>query len=566
MMYAHFPIRGVIYPSEAEVVAAINSGSSLEKSGGDIVRRRASSLADKPFLISDSGITTYSQFDASTEILAAALLDLGLQPGDRAIFQMGTVEETLTALFGCYKAGIVPVCTLPQHREHEIAAMIKLTAPRAYFVQSDFSASFDLFAFATEMAGKYGSVEHIIPTYGSRFSLRKLATSLDHVAACRRLSDVKVNARDVLSFQLSGGSTGTPKVIPRFHGEYLGQANSIVRRYLLTSSDVAIWPLPLIHNAAMVMVIFPILLTGGTIVLQRRFELHAFLKAIEIHKVTFAGSIGPIAQSLLDYQNLSSHDLSSLRMFFVLDRADAIERHLNVPTANLYGITEGLLMTCRPDDPAEVRLSSSGYPTGVGDEIRLAEPGSEKPVENGSDGELCFRGPHTLRGYYNAPQISAESFTKDGYFRSGDLVRVTNVNEKTVLTFLGRLKDNISRGGEKFAAEEVERMIVVHPAIVDAKVVAMPDRLLREKACAFVVVRAGQRCPSKQELGAFLTESGLARYKHPERIEVIKEFPLTRVGKVDKAAMRRLIAQRLSEEEHSASIVDQNATHVGAGG
>jgi non-ribosomal peptide synthetase component E (peptide arylation enzyme) len=565
MMYAQFPIKGVVYPSETEIVAAIKHGCSLEKSAGDLVRHRASSLMHKPFLISGKGTTTYSQFDESTEILAAALLNLGLLPGDRAIFQMGTVEETLIALFGCYKAGIIPVCTLPQHREQEIAAMIKLTAPRAHFIQSDFSTSFDLFEFATEMAGRYGSVEHIIPTDISSISLHNLARSVDYNMARERLSDIKVNARDVLTFQLSGGSTGTPKIIPRFHGEYLGQANGIVGRYLLESADIAIWPLPLIHNAAMVMVIFPILLSGGTIVLQHRFELHAFLKAIETHKVTFAGSIGPIAQSLLDYQDLSTHDLSSLRMFFALDRADAIERHLNVPTANLYGITEGLLMTCRPDDPSEIRLSSSGYPTGIDDKIRLFVPDSEKPIENGSEGELCFRGPHTIRGYYNAPQINAESFTSDGYFRSGDLVRISSHNGKTVFTFLGRLKDNISRGGEKIAAEEVERMVVMHPTIVDAKVVAMPDRLLGEKACVFVVVRSGQRSPTKRELSAFLTEGGLARYKHPERIEVIKEFPLTRIGKVDKAAMRQLVAQRLAEEEPSSSATGRDADHLGEG-
>ena len=242
-------------------------------------------------------------------------------------------------------------------------------------------------------------------------------------------------------------------------------------------------------------------------------------------------------------------------MFFALDRANAIEGHLKIPTTNLYGITEGLLMTCAPDDPRDMRFETTGYPTCSSDQIKILHPETEQVVDEGDEGELCFRGPYTLRGYYNAPEINEMSFTSDGFFRSGDLVRREKCGEKIVYTFLGRFKDNISRGGEKFAAEEVERLIVLHPVIADAKVVAMPDLYLGEKACAFIILRSEQQCLTIEELGAFLGKHGLARYKHPERIEILEAFPLTQVGKVDKAAMRQLLGTSLSTNDQSDTML-----------
>lgn len=550
-MFAQFPISGVISPTEVEWAEAFNNGYAIERTAGDLFRHRAMALEDKTFLISETGQTSYREFDIQTEILAAALLQNGLVPGDRALFQMGTIRTTLVALFACYKAGIIPVCTLPQFREHEIAEMIRLTEPRAYFVQEDYSTSFELLPFAEEIVAKYGSVRFVVGVASGALSIKQMMTSLDYDAARRITGRIKVDARDVITFQLSGGSTGVPKIIPRFHGEYLGQANSIVARYALAHTDIGLWTLPLIHNAGMILMAMPIILAGGTLVLRKRFEITDYVSDIRRFHVTYTGSIGPIAQSILDFDNIREQLGSSIRVFFTLERAEEIERHIGVATTNTYGITEGLLMTSRPDDPPELRFGTTGYQTGGGDQILVVRPGTEAPVEFGQEGELCFKGPHKIRGYFNAPEINRKAFTSDGYFKTGDLVRVVSVGERTGYRFLGRLKDNISRGGEKFSAEEVEQLIVSLPAIADVKVVAMPDRLLGEKACAFVVVKKGERCPTVSDLSRQLDRLGLARYKHPERIEQTTAFPVTKVGKVDKAALRQIIADLISEENGS---------------
>ncbi|HVZ52399.1 MAG TPA: AMP-binding protein, partial [Pseudolabrys sp.] len=344
------------------------------------------------------------------------------------------------------------------------------------------------------------------------------------------------------------GSTGVPKIIPRMHAEYLGSCASWSARHKLGPDDVCLWALPLIHNAGMIVMLFPSLLARRSLVIQARFQIDDFLRAIERNRVTYTGSIGPIAPSIIACDNLADYDLSSLRMFFALAGAEGVESKTGIEAQHMYGITEGMLMASEPGDSVEARHGTLGWPTGIADEVRIMRIGGDEPVGPGETGELCFRGAHTLRGYFNAPEITAESFTADGFFRTGDLVRSIPIDGRDHYFFEGRLKDNINRGGEKFGAEEVERLIVRHPAVNDARVVAMPDRLLGEKACAFIIAKPGAPVPNVAELGQFLVAQGLAKFKLPERIEEVAEFPITRVGKVDKQALRKAIADKMVAE------------------
>jgi salicylate---[aryl-carrier protein] ligase len=182
------------------------------------------------------------------------------------------------------------------------------------------------------------------------------------------------------------------------------------------------------------------------------------------------------------------------------------------------------------------------------DEIRLLEVGSEKPVSPGEMGELCFRGPSSLRGYFGSPEANQRAFTSDGFYRSGDIMTAHVVDGRIHYAFEGRLRDNINRGGEKIGCEEVEAYVSKHPAVSDAKLVAMPDPFYGEKGCVFLVLRPGASAPEVKELAEFLVGQGLAKFKCPERIEVIDALPVTRVGKVDKPALRALIAEKLQQE------------------
>lgn len=547
-----YPIEGVTYHSADTRGRFCASGAWLWSTLGEALRVAAVDAPTQVYIAADDGDWTYANLNCASESIATSLLDMGLVPGDRAIFQVGTVCEIVLALFGCFKAGVVPVCTLPQYREVEIGQLTRLSGAAAYFVQADFSPSFDLLAFARRMQAEHPQLSRLIVLRGAagagEHSLTEMAARYTLESARARTAVIDPQPGDVAMFQLSGGSTGVPKIIPRMHAEYLGSSAAWDVRQRLRANDVALWALPLIHNAGMILMLVPALLRRRKLVIQSRFAVGAFLSAIEKHRVIYTGSIGPIAPSIIDHPDIGRYDLSSLRMLFTLSRAEALEARTGIPSVQMYGITEGMLMGAFPDSPIAVRHGTMGWPAGFGDEVRLLEPGTEREVDVGEPGELCFRGPHTLLGYYNRPELMAESFTSDGFFRTGDLVRCVIVEGQACYVFEGRLKDNINRGGEKFGAEEVESFIVRHPDVNDARVVAMPDQLLGERACAFIIVKTGRSAPTVASLGDFLQGEGLAKFKLPERIEVIEEFPVTRVGKVDKQVMRGLIAEKLAQE------------------
>lgn len=546
-------IEGVEYCGDEQAREHFRTGAWIDRTVGDSLRATAGEFPGRPAFISDERTISFEELDQVTDRLGAALLDIGLCTGDRAIFQMGTSVDTAIALLACYKVGVIPVCSLPQYREIEIGQLTELSGAKGYFAQADFG-SFDLLAFAGTMMQRHGSLKHLIsvraPAQGRGQAMEKLVDNMPLERARKLLREVRLGSEDVLSFQLSGGTTGVPKIIPRFHAEYQGHSEGwTLRRCGVTSQKRSLWSLPLIHNAGQLFVLMPAAVRGVTAVLMPKVDIRRMFELIEQHRVTHAMSIGPVAPQIMAYEGLRDHDFSSLELFATMSRADGLERHLGVPCANLYGITEGLLLMSPANEPAAARHGTQGASGCPSDEVRLLHPGSEEAVAVGEMGELCFRGPSTLRGYYNAPEATRSAFTSDGFFRSGDVMTAHAIEGGIYFAFEGRLRDNINRGGEKIGCEEVEGVISMHPAISDAKLVAMPDPIFGEKGCAYLVVQPGHSAPDVAELAQFLTAKGLAKFKCPERIEVIDAFPLTRVGKVDKPAMRAMIAEKLKHPD-----------------
>jgi pyochelin biosynthesis protein PchD len=545
------PIEDVAYCNSAEAVAYLRAGAWKNQTVGEALRAMVKVDPDRHVFISDERSITFAELDAETDRLGAALLDCGLCAGDRAIFQMGTTVETAIALLACYKVGIIPVCSVPQHREIEIGQLTRQSSAKGYFVQADFS-TFDLVGFARQMMQRHPMLQHLIVARSAHrndvASLEALIEKTPLPYAQKRIAKVRVGPRDVLSFQLSGGSTGVPKIIPRFHGEYLGHSAGWMKRYAITSSSRIIWSLPLLHNAGQLYALIPAIAEGVTTVLMPKVDIRRMFELIERHRVTNALSIGPIAPQIVAYKDIAKHDVSSLRLFATLSRADLLEAHINVPCSNLFGITEGLLLGCAQHDPPAARHRTQGRSGCDLDQIRILEPASEEPVPVGAMGELCFRGPSSLRGYFNAPEANKNAFTSDGFFRSGDMMTAHVIDGVTYYAFEGRTRDNINRGGEKIGCEEVENFVSMHPAISDARLVPMPDEVYGEKGCIFIILRPGQRAPDVKSLMNFLVEKGLAKFKCPERIEVIDAFPVTRVGKVDKEALKAAIKALLARE------------------
>ncbi|MFB2551351.1 AMP-binding protein [Ensifer soli] len=551
-----YPIDGVPYRTDAEAADWFSRGCWIDRTAGDALRVAAATWGDRQAIVARGTAVTFRQFDERSERLAAALLELGLSPGDRAMFQMGNEIETAVALFACYKAGIVPVCSVPHYGRAEMAALARLTGARAHLVQADAGGSTDLVASAQDLRGEVASLSKTIVARGDpggrAHGYEALIEDMPLARARSLLARLRISSRDVMKFQLSGGSTGLPKVIPRFHAEYLGHARDWALQFGKDETSVCLWSLPMVHNGGQVWALFPTVLIGCMLVLSGT-GIDEIFDAIAAHRVTHGMSIGPIAPKILAHRNIPRARLGSLRIFGTMNRAAALEAALGIPCANVYGLTEGLVSIAPPQAPAERRHQTNGTPATPQNDLRLVVPGTEQAVAEGAVGELCFRGPSSLTGYVGDPAATARALTADGYVRTGDLFRLSVRDGERWLVFQGRDKDNIDRGGEKFGVEDIEVLIGLHPSVADGRVVAMPDPIMGERACAFLVLKPGARAPDIAELGAFLLSHGLATFKRPERIEVIDQQPVTGVGKLDRAALRARIAETLSREQHAGT-------------
>lgn len=543
-------LEGVAYASPEAIQNWIDKGGWYDQTVGDALRAQSQTQPEALAFISDERCVSFATLDIESDKIAAALLEMGLCPGDRVILQLGTTIETVLTLTGMYKAGLIPVCAIPQYREIEIRQLIALSGARAHFVQADFG-SFDLVAFAARMQKEHPQITHIGVVRGAgvgqAVDLMALAAGFTWPQAQAKLANIAVGSGDVLSFQLSGGTTGVPKIIPRFHGEYLAHTAGGMRAFGFQAGDRMIWPLPLLHNAGQVYAMIPPLVLGSSTVILPRLDIRQFFEMVERYKVTHAISIGPVGAQILNYKALQTHDLRSLRLFASMSSAQSLERHLGIACVNLFGITEGLLLGCTADMPELLRHGSNGLSGTKADEIKLIDPATGREAGPEEDGELIFRGPSSLRAYYGAPTASAEVVDAEGFFHSGDIMRRVDAAGLTGFRFQGRTRDNVNRGGEKIGCEEVEAIVARHPDVAEARLVAMPDPVYGEKACIFIIPRPGAQIPDVANLGAFLVAQGLAKFKCPERVEEIDIFPVTRVGKLDRLALRARIRHLIFE-------------------
>ncbi|GAA3399581.1 (2,3-dihydroxybenzoyl)adenylate synthase [Paenibacillus hodogayensis] len=505
-----------------------------------MLRERASAHGDRPAVVAGDIRLTYAELDVRADRLAAGLHALGIRTGDRVVLQLPNSAAFVEVCFALFRLGALPVFALPTHRSSEIGYFCEFAEAVAYIVP-DVHDGFDYRSLARQVRDRNpAALRHIIVA-GDPGEFTALAgLYADPVDL------PEPGSADVAFMQLSGGSTGLPKLIPRTHDDYIYSLRASADVCRLDDSTVYMAALPAAHN-------FPLsspgilgtLYAGGKIVLASSPSPDVAFPLIAREGVTMTALVPPLALIWLEAAAGRRCDLSSLRVLqvggakFSPEAARRVRSVLGCTLQQVYGMAEGLVNYTRLDDPEDVIVHTQGRPMSPYDEIRIVDE-EDREVEAGGTGQLLTRGPYTIRGYYNAAEHNAKAFTSDGFYRTGDLVRLTPEGN---LVVEGRAKDQINRGGEKVAAEEVENHLLAHPAVHDAAVVAMPDDFLGERTCAFIIPRGA--APSAGELRAFLRERGLAGYKLPDRVEITDAFPQTPVGKVSKKALRETITAKL---------------------
>jgi 2,3-dihydroxybenzoate-AMP ligase len=511
---------------------------------GTVLREAARRYGDKPALIHGERRISYAELDRWTDRLAAGFAANGLRAGDRVVVQLPNVPDFVAIAFALMRLGVKLVFSLPAHRATEITHLVRLSGAVGYLVPES-HRGFDHVEMARQVQAETGTLT----------SLFVLGAKTDGFVSVAELEAAdpdpqplpEPGAADVAFFLLSGGTTALPKLIPRTHDDYVYMSHRAARVCELTEDDVYLAVLPIEFNFAFGCPgLIGTFLTGGTAVLADTPNPLDCFPLIERHRATVTAMVPSIMALWLEAAEWAEDDLASLRLVQVggarmtREFTSRIRPTLGAELQQVFGMAEGLLTFSRPDDPEESRLTTQGKPVSSADELLIVDE-EGRPLPPGRIGELVTRGPYTLRGYYRTPEHNRRAFTADGFYRSGDLARLT---EEGDLVIEGRIKETIIRGGDKIAAGEVEDLLLAHPAIAAVAVIGVPDEFLGERICAYLVADGAE--VSLADLKQAVHAQGVADYKLPDLVRYVPELPLTPLGKVDKKA---LAAHAASEQE-----------------
>jgi len=513
---------------------------------------------DREAIVLGEERVSYAELAERSDCLAIHLRRLGIGRQDRVVVQLPNMPEFLYLSFALFKLGALPVFALPAHRDYEITYLIEFSHAVAYAIPATFR-DFDYVKMAERIKSQLPSLKHILvvgeENRESLLNLGKLARdeTVDVQSARGELTEDLPDSSEVALFLLSGGTTGLPKLIPRTHDDYAYNARASAQLCKMRSDTIYLVTLPIGHNFPLACPgILGTLFAGGRVVLSLSPQAEIIFPIVERERVNITAVVPALAIRWMDSPLRGSHDLSSLKVLQVggarlnPEAARRVRPALGCLLQQVFGMAEGLLNYTRLDDPEEVMTETQGRPLSPDDEISVVDE-TDQPVALGEPGELLTRGPYTIRGYYHAEETNRNSFTNDGFYRTGDIVRVHSSGN---LVVEGRLKDLINRGGEKVSAEEIENLILAHPKVLNVAVVAMPDPVLGERSCAYVITR-GEAKLTLAELVDFLRTRRIAKFKLPERLELLERFPLTSVGKISKKQLREEIAEKLRAEHVS---------------
>ena len=505
------------------------------ESFAQMLDRVAAAQGAHPAVIAGETRWSYAELRAEAQRLATGFVGLGLRPGDRVLVQLPNRAEFLSVVFGLFWAGLVPVYALPAHRAAEVTHLARKSGARAYVV-ADRHEGFDYRPLARALRAELPDLTEVV-VLGEAEEF----TPLRAFDLLSPLPMVTVDPAAVAFLQISGGSTGLPKLIPRTHDDYLYSCRASAEICDLTADSIYLAALPVAHNFPMSSPgVMGALCAGATVVMAPNPSPDTAFALIAAERVTITGLVPPLALLWLQAAPGTAHDLSSLEVLqvggakFTPEAAARVRPVLGCTLQQVFGMAEGLVNYTRLNDPEAVIIGTQGRPISPEDEVLVLDDAGE-PVPEGMPGHLLTRGPYTISAYHDEPAANARSFTPDGYYRTGDIVRRLPGG---YLEVQGRASDHINRAGEKISAEEVEDHLLAHPAVFDAAVVSVPDAYLGERICAFVVPMPGAEPPKAATLKGFVRARGIAAFKVPDQVVFLPAFETTAVGKVSRKALR----------------------------
>jgi 2,3-dihydroxybenzoate-AMP ligase/mycobactin salicyl-AMP ligase len=521
---------------------------------GDLLDRAADIHPDKEAFVEGNTRITYGEAREKANKLALSLMDLGIKPRDRVLVQLPNWHEFIYSYFAIQKIGAIVVLLIERYRQHEINHLISLTGATAWIVPFKYK-KYDFIPIINDVRNDNPQMQHVITVRGKVdqrgfFSLDQLidqaALTDENVA---KLNDARPDPMEVAHMGPTGGTTGLPKIVPRTHNSLITGITFCSSSWDQNNEEVNLVAGPIGHDLSFSKGFMGSIITLGKIVLLDSTDNKDICEAIEKEKVTAIIWVPTLAQRLLQYEELDKYDLSSLRKMHSAGAAShpelvkAVTEKLRMKFYNGYGATEGMTTITRTIDSLEIICTTVGRPTCPYDTYKVIDmAGNDLPLNK--QGELVIKGPGVFTGYYNNPAENMAVFTKDGFFRTGD---VATIDDKGYIRLTGRIKEMINRGGESISATEIEKLIATQDGVANVAVIAMPDRIMGERVCAYIQPKPGVQL-TFDDIIAHLKGQKASVLHLPERIEFVKSLPMTAAEKIDKKSLREDIENKLKEE------------------
>ena len=515
----------------------------------DYWQQTARAMPDKIAVVDNHGASyTYSALDHAASCLANWMLAKGIESGDRIAFQLPGWCEFTVIYLACLKIGAVSVPLLPSWREAELVWVLNKCQAKMFFAPTLFKQ--------TRPVDLILPLQNQLPQLQQIVGVDKLAPATSSLSLSQISADntslttaITTHGDELAAVLFTSGTEGLPKGVMLTHNNILASERAYCARLNLTWQDVFMMPAPLGHATGFLHGVTAPFLIGARSVLLDIFTPDACLALLEQQRCTCMLGATPFVYDLLNVLEKQPADLSALRFFLcggtTIPKKVAREcQQRGIKLLSVYGSTESSPhAVVNLDDPLSRFMHTDGY-AAAGVEIKVVDD-ARKTLPPGCEGEEASRGPNVFMGYFDEPELTARALDEEGWYYSGDLCRM---DEAGYIKITGRKKDIIVRGGENISSREVEDILLQHPKIHDACVVAMPDERLGERSCAYVVLKAPHHSLSLEEVVAFFSRKRVAKYKYPEHIVVIEKLPRTASGKIQKFLLRKDIMRRLTQD------------------
>lgn len=519
----------------------------------DAFERTCAITPDKIAVVDGDRRITFAELLENARQAALAFLKLGLGKGSTVLLQIPNGLEAIYVYFGLNMIGAVPVLCLPRHGQRELERFCLITEATTWIGPLK-SGNIEYLAMMATVMEKCESLQNLIvfsdEAPAGTLSLTKLLEeNVPGPENYEYLNKFRPAPDDILHLSPTGGTTGLPKLVPKTHNVQLCKAYYWARSSERGPNDIDLVVTPINHDAPQLAHLDFLALFGGTLVFCPSSKSKDILAYLQKEKITFCFMVPTILTDLANEPGVEEIQFSSeLKIgsggaWAPAELVHTICRRFRCQFYNMYGMTEGAGTITRRTSPQDVIAGTVGKGMCPYDDYKIVnDEGHILPPEN--DGEVVTRGPSIVSGYYKAEKEDELAFTSDGFFKTGDIGRF---DLKGNLIITGRKKDLINRGAEIIIPFEIENMISEHPKVLQTAVVGMPDDRLGERICAYIQPLPGEKI-TFAELIFFLEKKGVSKMLRPERLEVIEEFPLTPMNKIDKKTLREDIARKLKVE------------------